>query len=244
MTVYIIDTGIYVEHNDFAGRATFGFKAERSWSETDKHGHGTHVSSTIVGEKFGVARKAHAVAVKVLGDNGSGSNSGVVAGVDWVVSQYKANKKPSVINMSLGGSTSVILNAAVDAAFEAGIVVVVAAGNEDYDACDGSPSGASQVITVGSTEKGKFILKILRFFLKNSNINLFIAKSPSSPDVRSYFSNWGPCVDVFAPGTGITAAWIGRPDATNTISGTSMASPHVAGVATLHLGENPNVCLL
>lgn len=157
VTVYIVDTGIYIEHDDFAGRATWGWKAEKSWSETDKNGHGTHVSSTILGEKYGVARKAHAIAVKVLGDNGSGSMSGVVGGIDWVVSQYNANKKPTVINMSLGGSTSVILNQAVDAAFEAGIVVVVAAGNEDLDACDGSPSGASKVITVGATEKGIYL---------------------------------------------------------------------------------------
>jgi subtilisin family serine protease len=217
ITAYIIDTGIYVANEDFAGRATFGFKAESSWSNTDANGHGTHVASTVVGKKYGVARKASAIAVKVLGDNGSGSNAGVIAGVDWAVNDHVTKKKRSVINMSLGGGYSAALNAAVEAAVDAGIFTAVAAGNENRDACIGSPSSAPKVLTVGSTDIGV-----------------------NSKDVRSYFSNFGKCVDIFAPGSDITAAWIGGTKAVNTISGTSMASPHVAGIGALYLSENPS----
>jgi len=215
VTAYIIDTGIYVSHSDFEGRATFGWKADSSWSNTDGNGHGTHVTGTVIGRTYGVAKKAVAIAVKVLGDDGSGTNSGVLAGVDWVISQY-TKSKPSVINMSLGGGKSTILDNAVNGAVDAGIVVAVAAGNNNGNACSGSPSGASKVLGVGATDIGV-----------------------SSTDVRSYFSNYGSCVNIFAPGSDITSSWIGGVNAKNTISGTSMASPHVAGAAALLLGVNP-----
>jgi len=216
IVAYIIDTGIYIEHDDFAGRATFGFKAQASWSSTDANGHGTHVASTVLGKAYGVARAATAVAVKVLGDNGSGDNAGVIAGVEFAVQDALKTKKKSVINMSLGGGYSSITNAAVNTAVAEGLVVAVAAGNSDLDACTSSPASAQDVLTVGSTDVGV------------------------NQDIRSYFSNWGTCLDVFAPGSDITAAWIGGKTATNTISGTSMASPHVAGIAALYWGESPS----
>jgi len=214
---YILDTGIYIQHTDFSGRATFGWKAEPGWSDTDGNGHGTHVASTTVGAAYGVARSATTIGVKVLGDNGSGSWAGVIGGVDWTIGQYVGHKKPSVINMSLGGGFNAAVNAAVDAAVNAGVVVAVAAGNSNNDACGLSPAGADEVLTVGSTDIG-------------------VAET----DIRSYFSSYGPCVEVFAPGSDITAAWIGSPTAIRTISGTSMASPHVAGVACLMRGEVPH----
>jgi len=215
-TVYVVDTGIYVANNDFGGRATFGFKAETGWSSTDANGHGTHVASTCVGLAYGIARKATAVAVKVLGDDGSGTNAGVIAGVDWAASR---GTPQSVINMSLGGGASSALDAAVNNAVARNVVVAVAAGNDNSNACLVSPARATAVLTVGSTQGG----------------------TSSSPDLRSSFSNYGTCVDLFAPGTSITAAWIGSTSAIRTISGTSMASPHVAGIAALLRGETPSV---
>eukprot|EP01126_Amoeba_proteus_P035746 TRINITY_DN360_c0_g1_i3.p1 TRINITY_DN360_c0_g1~~TRINITY_DN360_c0_g1_i3.p1 ORF type:complete len:397 (-),score=66.34 TRINITY_DN360_c0_g1_i3:78-1268(-) len=215
---YVIDTGVYTEHEDFGNRASFGFKAEAGWSSTDSNGHGTHVASTIAGTKYGVAKKTTVIAVKVLGDDGSGSNAGVIAGVEYAASNSKQSKKRSVANLSLGGSKSLALNAAVNAAVEGGLVVVVAAGNDDADACSGSPSSASQVICVGATDVGA-----------------------SQKDERAYYSNYGSCVDIFAPGTEITGAWITSPQSSMTISGTSMASPHVAGITALLLSENPTL---
>jgi subtilisin family serine protease len=216
VTVYVVDTGVYVDNVDFEGRATFGWKYEASWSSTDANGHGTHVASTVAGKFYGVAREAKIVGVKVLGDNGSGTNTGVIAGIDWAVSSILSLGQTGVINMSLGGGLSTALNAAVNAAVADNVVVVVAAGNENANACGGSPSSAADAITVGATEQD-------------------ITK-----DWRSVFSNYGTCVNIFAPGTSITAAWIGGTTAINTISGTSMASPHVAGVAALLRSENPS----
>jgi len=213
ITVFVLDTGIYWQNIDFAGRASFGWKAENQWSNLDAHGHGTHCASTAVGELYGVAKKANAVAVKVLGDNGSGSTAGVIAGVDWVPSQTNRG----VASMSLGGGFSSALNAAVTQAVSQGVVVVVAAGNSNADACLYSPSSAPAATTVGSTTIGEKI-------------------NGDSSDDRSSFSNFGTCVDIFAPGSLITAAWIGATDAFNTISGTSMACPHVSGAAALLLG--------
>jgi len=218
VTAYIIDTGIMVTHNDFEGRASFGFKATPSWSNTDGHGHGTHVASTVSGKLYGVTKQAMLVAVKVLGDDGSGTNAGVIAGVDWSTGHYRQSGKPGVANLSLGGGFSAALNTAVTNAMKAGLFTVVAAGNSNADACNYSPSSAKDVITVGSSDS-----------------------SPSQTDVRSYFSNYGSCTDIFAPGSDIAGAWIGSNTATRTISGTSMASPHVCGVAALILGTNPNV---
>lgn len=237
--VYIIDTGVYVDHSDFEGiidwsidfgihssllgRAVFGFKADKSWSDRDANGHGTHVASTVAGRHYGVAPKADKIiAVKVLGDSGSGSTAGVIAGVDFAATEAKKTGKPSVANLSLGGGYSAAMNNAVDAAMK-NLVVVVAAGNDNWDACDYSPASAPSVITVGATTE---------------------PTGAGAPDVRSYFSNYGDCVNVFAPGSSITAAWIGNPTAKNTISGTSMASPHVCGLSALFLGENPDVLIL
>jgi len=218
--IYVVDTGVYVEHSDFQGRAKFGFKAQASWSNTDANGHGTHVASTSAGKLYGIAKKASIIAVKVLGDNGSGSNAGVIAGVDYVVAQYQKTGKPSTANLSLGGLLSTALNTAINRAVAAGVVFVVAAGNDNADACNYSPASAVDAITVGATDVGDLEGKDL--------------------DVRSVFSNYGKCVDIFAPGTLIKAAWIGSQTATRIISGTSMASPHVCGITALILGQDEN----
>jgi subtilisin family serine protease len=212
--VYVIDTGIYVDHEDFDNnRAKFGFKAESAWSNTDGNGHGTHVASTIGGLTYGVAKKVDLWAVKVLSDAGSGSNAGVIAGVDWVTGRARNGVKRVVGNMSLGGGLSTALNNACNAAVDAGVFMAVAAGNDNQNACSYSPASAAKVTTVGATDR---------------------------TDARSTFSNWGTCVDIFGPGTSITAAWIGSRTAIRTISGTSMASPHIAGIGALTFSENPN----
>jgi len=215
---YIVDTGIYTENVDFAGRAVFGANYVGDGQNSDCNGHGTHVAGTVGGTAYGVAKNAFLVAVKVLGCDGSGTNSGVIAGVNYVA----ANKKkgvPAVANMSLGGGLSTALNNAVNAAVEAGVFFAVAAGNNNGDACNGSPSSAAQATCVGATT---------------------IAPSGLSEiDQRASFSNFGTCVKLFAPGQDITSAWIGSPSATETISGTSMASPHVCGAGALYLTHDP-----
>lgn len=205
VTAYVIDTGINVDHIDFEGRATWGFNSADSKNE-DGVGHGTHVAGTIGGATYGVAKKCDLVAVKVLGSDGSGTNAGVIEGVEWVTSDAKSKGKSdkSVANMSLGGTISAALNKAVAAAVTSGITFVVAAGNENVDASNSSPASEKSAITVGATQIG---------------------------DARAEYSNFGSFVDVFAPGTDITSTWIGSTTAVNTISGTSMASPHVAGLA-------------
>jgi len=220
VTAYVIDTGIYVEHSEFSGRARFGFKSNVNWTDTDGNGHGTHVAGIIAGANYGVARKADVVAVKVLGEDGSGTNAGVIAGVDWVVEQYISNKKASSINMAIGGGFSSAMNDAVNKAVTTGIVVVVAAGGSNADACSMSPASAAEVLTVGSTTKG--------------NDGMILV------DLRSSYSNYGKCVGLFAPGNDITAAWIGSTTAVRTISGTSPSTAHVCGVATLYMSEHPN----
>lgn len=226
VTVYVIDTGINVNHSDFEGRASWGFTAPEDDGDEDGNGHGSHVAGTIAGKRFGVAKKAKVVAVKVLRGNGSGTMSDVVAGVEWAVEAHQiaeaeAKKKGeklkgSAANMSLGGGKSQALDDAVDAAVEAGLHFAVAAGNDNRDACDYSPAASKGAITVGAT---------------------------TIEDERAWFSNWGKCVDIFAPGKDITSVWIGSKVATNTISGTSMASPHVAGLIayylSLHEGSTP-----
>jgi len=209
VTAYIADTGILVTHNDFGGRAVFGFKANAAWSNTDGNGHGTHVASTTAGTSYGLAKRASLVAVKVLGDNGSGSTSGVVAGVDWIADEGTANR--DVANMSLGGGASVAMDDAVNNAVTAGIFFAVAAGNDNGNACNTSPARAANAFTVMAT---------------------------TSTDARSSFSNYGTCTDIFAPGSNIVGAWIGSNTATNTISGTSMAAPHVCGAAALANGQS------
>jgi subtilisin family serine protease len=209
--VYIVDTGIWTAHNEFGGRASVGFDAMGDGRNgQDCNGHGTHVAGTVAGTEYGVAKKANVVAVRVLGCSGSGTWAGVIAGVDWVTANAD---KPAVANMSLGGGVFSPLDAAITTAVGSGITFAVAAGNSNANACNSSPARAPAALTVGAT---------------------------TSSDARASYSNFGSCVDLFAPGSGITSAWWNTTTGTRTISGTSMASPHVAGVAALHLSANPN----
>ncbi|MEA2491113.1 MAG: hypothetical protein QOH21_2905, partial [Acidobacteriota bacterium] len=208
---YIVDTGINIAHNEFGGRAINGFDAvDNALPAADCNGHGTHVSGTVGGSTYGVAKGVTLVAVRVLDCAGSGTTAGVIAGVNWVASDHAAGQ-PAVANMSLGGGVSQTLDDAVTAAIADGVTFGVAAGNETADACGGSPSRVANAITVGST---------------------------TSTDARSSFSNFGACVDIFAPGSNITSSWYSSNTATNTISGTSMATPHVVGAAALYLSAN------
>lgn len=211
VTAYILDTGIRSDHVDFGGRVAQGATAVQDGRGTeDCNGHGTHVASTVGGRTYGVAKNVTLVPVRVLGCNGSGSNSGIIAAIDWVA---RSARGPSVANMSLGGPASRASDNAIANATRAGVTFVVAAGNEQQNACNVSPARASSAITVGST---------------------------TNRNARSSFSNYGSCVDIFAPGSNIPAAWPTSRTAVNTISGTSMASPHVAGAVALILQSNPN----
>lgn len=222
--VYVIDTGTNVEHVDFEGRAYWGKTIPPYDEDLDGNGHGTHCSGTIAGKKFGVAKKANIYAVKVLGSNGSGTMSDVIKGVEWAVNRHKQQVdaakdgkgkkgfKGSAANMSLGGGKSPALELTVNAAVDAGIHFAVAAGNDNRDSCGYSPAGADKAVTVGAS---------------------------TLSDERAYFSNFGKCNDIFAPGLNIMSTWIGSNYATNTISGTSMASPHIAGVLAYFLSLQP-----
>ena len=214
VTAYIIDTGINFTHTEYNGRAFTGVDEVTSGGNAaDCNGHGSHVSGTVGGTTYGVAKNVKLVAVRVLDCSGSGSTAGVIAGIDWVTARKNANPSvPSTANMSLGGGFSSTLNAAVANSTAAGVVYAVAAGNSTADACNSSPSSEPSAITVGATD-----------------IN----------DGFASFSNFGSCVDINAPGVSITSAWYTSNTATNTISGTSMATPHVVGTIALYLQVNP-----
>lgn len=207
--VYVIDTGIRTAHTQFGGRASNVFDAFGG-SGADCNGHGTHVAGTVGGSTFGVAKSSLLRGVRVLNCSGSGSNSGVIAGVDWV----RVNGiRPAVANMSLGGGASSALDTAVNNLHNSNVTIAVAAGNSNANACNSSPARAANAITTGST---------------------------TQTDARSSFSNFGTCLDIFAPGSGILSAWFTSNTATATLSGTSMASPHVAGAAALYKQANPS----
>jgi hypothetical protein len=210
--VYILDTGIRASHSQFGGRVVSGFTAIKDGrGTTDCNGHGTHVAGTVAGSTYGVAKSVTLVPVRVLGCNGSGTASGVIAGVDFVTSNHTAGR-PAVANMSLGGSISTALDTAVNNSINDGVTYAVSAGNENLNACNASPARVANAITVASS---------------------------NTSDARSSFSNWGTCVDLFAPGSSITSAWYTSSTATQTISGTSMATAHLSGVAALYLQSNP-----
>ncbi len=222
--VYVIDTGTNIEHVDFEGRAKWGKTIPLGDEDEDGNGHGTHCSGTVAGKKYGVAKKAHVYAVKVLRSNGSGSMSDVMKGVEWAaeahLAQVEAAKKGSrkgfkgsAANMSLGGGKSPSLDQAVNAAVTVGLHFAVAAGNDNADACRYSPAAAEKAMTVGAS---------------------------ALDDSRAYFSNWGKCVDIFGPGLSIQSTWIGSKTAINTISGTSMASPHLCGLTAYFLSLQPS----
>jgi subtilisin family serine protease len=211
VTAYVIDTGILVSHTEFGGRASVGYDAVGDGrGGIDCNGHGTHVAGTIGSATYGVAKGVTLKAVRVLDCTGSGTNSGVIAGVDWVRLNHAT---PAVANMSLGGGASTALDAAVTSAISSGVTFAVAAGNDNLDACTGSPSRVATALTVGAT---------------------------TSTDARASYSDYGSCVDLFAPGSSILSTWYSSTTATNTISGTSMATPHVVGVAALYLQGNPS----
>jgi aqualysin 1 len=212
VTAYIIDTGIRVSHQDFGGRAVSGFDAVDGGSADDCNGHGTHVAGTVGSATYGVAKGVDLVAVRVLDCAGSGTIAGVVAGIDWVTADHETSA-PAVANMSLGGGASTALDDAVVNSITDGVTYALAAGNDSGgDACGSSPARVPDGITVGATD---------------------------SSDARSSFSNIGTCVDIFAPGSDIDSTWNTSDTATNTISGTSMATPHVTGAAALYLEGDP-----
>ncbi|MER5181810.1 S8 family serine peptidase [Streptomyces sp. NPDC002896] len=211
VTAYIIDTGVRITHSNFGGRASYGYDAvDNDSTAQDGNGHGTHVAGTVASTTYGVAKAAKIVAVRVLDDDGSGTTDGVVAGIDWVTQNAV---KPAVANMSLGGGADTVLDTAVANSIASGVTYAVAAGNDNANASSYSPARVASAITVGST---------------------------TSSDARSSFSNYGSVVDIFAPGSSILSTYNTSDTATSTLSGTSMATPHVTGAAAVYLGENPS----
>ena len=212
VSVYVVDTGINTTHVEFDGRIAPGYSAFAGGIE-DCNGHGTHVSGIVAGTTYGVSKKATIVPVRVLDCAGSGSYSSVIAGLDWIAANAPVGVS-AVVNMSLGGRASSTLDSAVKSLITRGITVVVAAGNSNTDSCFTSPARVTEAVTVGAT---------------------------TNQDSRASYSNYGACLDVFAPGSLITSSWIGLPSASNTISGTSMAAPHVAGIIARFIVANPTL---
>ncbi|MEU6766074.1 S8 family peptidase [Streptomyces sp. NPDC046853] len=211
VTAYVIDTGVRSTHEDFGGRASSGWDfIDNDATAQDGNGHGTHVSATVAGKSHGVAKGAKVVGVRVLDDAGSGTTAQVIAGIDWVT---KNAEKPAVANLSLGGTANAQLDAAVRNSIASGVTYTVAAGNDGLPAVLFSPARVKEAVTVGATDV---------------------------KDAKASFSNWGGSLDLFAPGVDITSAWNTNDSATDTISGTSMASPHAAGAAALYLADHPS----
>ncbi|MDG6108047.1 S8 family peptidase [Dactylosporangium aurantiacum] len=211
VTAYVLDTGVRLTHSEFGGRARSGYDfVDNDTDASDCHGHGTHVAGTVGGSTYGVAKSVSIVSVRVLDCNGSGSYSGIIAGIDWVTANAQ---KPAVVNLSLGGSASPALDQAVRNSIASGVTYVIAAGNSNTDACGVSPARAAEAITVGATDAN---------------------------DNRASFSNYGGCVDLFGPGVAITSASNSGDTGAAIMSGTSMATPHVAGAAALYLSANPS----
>ncbi|MFE2944590.1 S8 family peptidase [Streptomyces sp. NPDC059255] len=209
-TVYVIDTGVRITHQDFGGRASYGYDAvDNDNTAQDGNGHGTHVAANAAGTAYGVAKKARIVAVRVLNNAGSGTTAQVVAGIDWVTRNHSG---PSVANVSLGGGADAALDTAVQNSIASGVTYAIAAGNSNANAQNYSPARVPEAITVGAT---------------------------TSSDARASYSNYGARVDLFAPGSSITSAWNSSDTATSSISGTSMATPHVAGAAAVYLAGHP-----
>ncbi|WP_416975372.1 S8 family peptidase [Streptomyces sp. 4F14] len=209
VTAYVIDTGVRITHAQISGRASYGYDAvDGDTTAADGNGHGTHVATTIAGSTYGVAKKAKIVAVRVLDNSGGGTTAGVIAGVDWVTANHSG---PSVANLSLGGGASASLDTAVRNSIASGVTYAVAAGNSSANASSYSPARVTEAITVGAT---------------------------TNTDARASYSNYGSVLDIFAPGSSITAGWYTSDTATNTISGTSMATPHVAGAAAVYLANH------
>ncbi|WP_405510184.1 S8 family peptidase [Streptomyces cyaneofuscatus] len=210
--VYVVDTGIEASHAEFGSRVVSGYDAVGDGRDgQDCNGHGTHVAGTVAGSTSGVAKDASLVGVRVLNCQGRGTWAGIIAGFDWVAKDAAGSSTPAVLNASLGGARSRAVDAAVEAVADAGVLPVVAAGNEDQDACDVSPAAADGVVTVGASDR---------------------------QDRETAFSNWGSCVSLYAPGADIVSAKLGG--GTVSLNGTSMASPHVAGVAALYKQDNPS----
>ncbi|CAL9295638.1 S8 family peptidase [Streptomyces sp. SudanB52_2052] len=210
VTVYVIDTGVRTTHQDFGGRAGHGWDfVGNDRTASDANGHGTHVAATVAGKRYGVAKKARIVAVRVLDAAGAGTTARVIAGIDWVT---RHAKKPAVANLSLGGPRNAQLDAAVRTSIASGVTYTVAAGNDGRPAGLYSPAGVKEALTVGATDRG---------------------------DAKPAFSNHGPALDLFAPGVGIVSATAASDTARAVFSGTSMASPHAAGAAALHLADHP-----
>ncbi|MEU0157424.1 S8 family peptidase [Streptomyces sp. NPDC006261] len=210
--VYVVDTGIDATHAEFGDRVVKGYDAVGDGRDgQDCNGHGTHVAGTVGGSTSGVAKDASLVSVRVLNCQGRGTWAGIIAGFDWVAKDAAAGSTPAVLNASLGGARSNSVDAAVEAVADAGVLPVVAAGNDDSDACAVSPAAADGVVTVGASDR---------------------------QDRETSFSNWGSCLSLYAPGADIVSAKLGG--GTVSLNGTSMASPHVAGVAALYKQDNPS----